>query len=71
MSDTNHSLKICERSMDKDDARGINQFSDYLSLQVAICVLVVFKLLLDLPLSVPPVSAVPCYPEAGQHANAP
>lgn len=71
MSDTNHGLKIHERSMDKDDARGINQFSDYLSLQMAICVTVIFKLLLDFSLSVPPVSAVPCYPDAGQHANTP
>lgn len=58
-----------ERSMDKDDARGVNQSSDYLSLQMAICVIVIFKLLLDFSLSVP--SAVPCYPDAGQHTNAP
>lgn len=55
--------------MDKDDARGVNQSSDYLSLQMAICVIVIFKLLLDFSLSVP--SAVPCYPDAGQHTNAP
>lgn len=71
MSDINYGLKICERSTDKDDARGVNQFSDYLSLQMAICVIVIFKLLLDFSLSVPPVSAVPCYPKAEQHANAP
>lgn len=53
MSDTNHGLKICERSVDKNDARGINQFYDYLSLQMAICVIVIFKLLLDFSLSVP------------------
>lgn len=38
MSDTNYVLKICERSMDKDDVRVICQFSDYLSLQMTICV---------------------------------
>lgn len=71
MPDTNYGLKICERSMDKDNARCVNLFSDYLSLQMAICVIVIFKLLLEFSLSVPPVSAVPCYPDAGQHANAP
>lgn len=71
MSDTNYVLKICERSMDKDDVRGVNQFSDYLSLQMAICVSVIFKLLLEFSISIPPGSAVPCYPFAGLHANAP
>lgn len=56
--------------MDKDDVRGVNQFSDYLSLQMAICVSVVFKLLLEFSLSVPPGSAVPCNPVGlhGLHA---
>lgn len=62
MSDTNCVLKICERSMDKDDVRGIYQFSDYLSLQMAVCVSVIFKLLLEFSISVPPGSAVPCNP---------
>lgn len=64
MSDMNYVLKICERSMDEDDVRGVNQFSDYLSLQMAVCVSVIFKLLLEFSLCLPPGSAVPCYPFA-------
>lgn len=71
MSDTNYVLKICERSMDKDYVRGIYQFSDYLSLQMVICVSVIFKLLLEFSLSVPPGSAVPLQSFcSGLHANA-
>lgn len=62
MSDTNDVLKICGSSMDKDDVRDVNQFSDSLSLQMAIYVSVIFKLLLEFSLSVPPGSAVPCNP---------
>jgi len=69
MSDTNYGLKIRERSMDKDDARGVNQSSDCLYRWQFMSV--IFKLLLDLALSVPPVSAVPCCPDARQHANVP
>lgn len=50
--------------MDKGDVRGINQFSDYLYSQMAICVSVIFKLLLEFSISVPPRSAVPCNPAA-------
>lgn len=64
MSDTSYGLKICESSMDKDDVRGVNQFSDYLSLQMSICFSVIFKLLLEFSISVPPGSAVPCSPFA-------
>ena len=58
--------------MDEDDARVLKKQRVFsLSLQMAICVIVIFKMLLDFSLSVPPVSAVPCYPDTGQQANAP
>lgn len=55
---------------DKNGARGVNQCSDNLSLLMAISFIVIFKLLVGISLSVPPVSAVSCYPTAG-HANVP
>lgn len=66
MSDINCVLKIRGSSMDKE-VRGVNQFSDYFSLQMALYFSVIFKLLLEFSLSVPPDSAVPCNPITLDH----
>lgn len=72
MSDRKYGLKKWKRSTDEDDARVLKKHPVFsLSLQMAICVTVIFKMLLDFSLSVLPVSAVPCYPDTGQQANAP